>query len=252
MKGRLLLQRGDADGARRALVQARSLDPDNALVRVDLSGSYRTAGDLTRATEEAEAAVRLAPKSPEALVARGLVRGARGDAKAAAADFGAALGAVPDHPDALFFLAMLDLQAGRAVEAAKRLERLLAKQPRYPGAQRALAQARAGSARAQEGSTPAPASSPPAVRGLRLRLIRVSQRPRAEEIARRLALGADFAALAREASEDATAADGGDLGAISAEDLALPLRNAAASLGPGQVSGVVETHDGYVLLKRER
>jgi arylsulfatase A-like enzyme/parvulin-like peptidyl-prolyl isomerase len=238
MKGRLLLQRGDAAGARQALEQARSLDPDNVLVRVDLSSLYRQAGDLPRATEEAEAAARLAPTSPEALVVRGLVRGASRDAEAAAADFRAALEADTDYPDALYFLAMVDLQAGRGAAAARGLERLLAKQPRYPGAREALAQARARQA---------PTPSAP----VRLRLIRVRERARAEELARRLAEGADFAALAREASEDATAASGGELG-VPVEDLALPLRQAASRLGPGQMSGVVETPHGFVLLKREK
>jgi arylsulfatase A-like enzyme/Tfp pilus assembly protein PilF len=238
MKGRLLLRRGDAAGARRALEHARALDPDNALVRVDLSGLYRTSGDLPRAMEEAETAVRLAPASPEALVARGLVRGARGDADGAAADFRSALKADADYPDALYFLAMVDLQAGRGAEASQGLERLLAREPRYPGAAQALVQARSKLV------TPAG--------GVRLRLIRVRERAQAEELARRLAQGADFAALAREASDDASAATGGDLGMIPVGDLASPLRIAVASLGPGQVSGVVETPHGFVLLKREQ
>jgi parvulin-like peptidyl-prolyl isomerase len=133
---------------------------------------------------------------------------------------------------------MVDLQAGRGAEASQGLERLLAREPRYPGAQQALVQARSKLV------TPAG--------GVRLRLIRVRERAQAEELARRLAQGADFAALAREASDDASAATGGDLGMMPVGDLAAPLRIAVASLGPGQVSGVVETPHGFVLLKREQ
>lgn len=238
MKGRLLLKRGDVERARRALEQARALDPENALVRVDLSTLYRTGGDLARARQEADVAVRLAPDSSEALVARGLVRGAGGQEEDAAADFRAALKATADHPDALFFLAMTELRAGRPAEAEPLLARLVAKEPRYPGAADALAQARAR-------LVPPPGS-------VRLRLIRVRERSRAEEIARRLAAGGDFAALARETSEDATAAAGGDLGDVRITDLAQPLRDAAAALSTGQLSGVLEAPHGYVLLKRER
>ena len=117
-------------------------------------------------------------------------------------------------------------------------ERLLRKSPRYPGAEAALAFAR-GAAPARRG-------------GLPLRLIRVRDLSRAEAALRRAAAGEDFAALARELSEDPSAAHGGDLGLVRAADLAEPLRSAAAALAPGAVSALLETPDGYVILKRER
>jgi len=87
---------------------------------------------------------------------------------------------------------------------------------------------------------------------LALRLIRVHDRRRADMAARRAAAGEDFGALARELSEDASAARGGDLGFVRPADLAEPLRSAAAALAPGAVSAPLATADGYVLLKRER
>jgi peptidyl-prolyl cis-trans isomerase C len=95
-------------------------------------------------------------------------------------------------------------------------------------------------------------AAPPAEGAMRLRLLRVADRQAAERIARRLEAGADFAALARAESGDASAARGGDLGSVDAADLAEPLRAAAVALAPGQVSPVIETAAGYVLLKRER
>jgi parvulin-like peptidyl-prolyl isomerase len=52
-------------------------------------------------------------------------------------------------------------------------------------------------------------------------------------------------------SEDPSSARGGDLGFVQPGDLAPALREAARALARGAVSAVVETANGYVLLKRE-
>ena len=69
---------------------------------------------------------------------------------------------------------------------------------------------------------------------------------------RRAAGGEDFAALARELSEDPSASRGGDLGVLRLADLAEPLRSAASVLRPGEVSSVVEVAGSFVVLQRER
>lgn len=239
MKGRLLLRRGDATGARAALEKAGSLDPKNALVAVDLANLHRNRGDLPRALAEAERAVRLDPRSPETQVALGLALGALQRESDAAAAFRKAVELAPHHPDGLFFLAATELRAGRSDAAAALLERLKREFPEYPGA--AELRARAGQA------TPEPSEG-----AVRLRLLRVAGRPQAEEAVRRLGEGIDFAILAREISSDRSAAQGGDLGAVRVEDLAEPLRGAAAALSPGELSAILETNDGFVLLKRDR
>ena len=238
LRGRILLEQGDAAAARATLENARVLDPMAPGVHVDLANLYRGAGDLARARAEAEEALRLEPGSADAHVALGLVLGALGREPDAATEFRAALRAQPDHADALFYLGSVELRAGRRAAAVPLFERLLRKSPRYPGAEAALAFAR-GAAPARRG-------------GLPLRLIRVRDLSRAEAALRRAAAGEDFAALARELSEDPSAAHGGDLGLVRAADLAEPLRSAAAALAPGAVSALLETPDGYVILKRER
>jgi arylsulfatase A-like enzyme/Tfp pilus assembly protein PilF len=242
MRGRLLLQQGDAAAARAPLEKAKSLDPRDARVHVDLANLHRGAGDLARAQTEAEEALRLDPKSAEAQVAWGLVLGALGREPEAAAAFRAALKLKPDQADALFYLGSVELRAGRAAAAVPLFERLLRKAPRYPGAEASLAIARARAV---------PAAAPPRD-GVALRLIRVRDRSRAETAARRAAAGEDFGALARELSEDASATRGGDLGFVRPADLAEPLRSAAAGLAAGRVSAVLETSGGFVILKRER
>jgi choline-sulfatase len=239
MKGRLLLAEGNLAAARTSLQRARSLDPQNALIRVDLATLYRNQGQLEAALREAEEAARLAPDSAAAQVARGLALGAHGREDAAANAFRAALQGSPDDPDALFFLGSVELRSGRPEAAKPLLERLLAKTPRYPGAREALAAAQAELA-------------PPAGGTLRVRLLRVRERERAEEAVRRAAGGEDFGALARALSEDPTASRGGDLGIVRLTDLAEPLRSAAGVLRPGEVSPVVEVAGSFVVLKRER
>ncbi len=239
MKGRLLLAEGNLAAARTSLERARSLDPQNALVRVDLATLYRNQGQLEAALREAEEAARLAPDAAEVQVARGLALGAQGREEAAADAFRAALRVSPDDPDALFFLGSVELRSGRPEAAKPLLERLLGKAEHYPGAREALLAAQAQLAPPPEGA-------------LRVRLLRVRERERAQEAVRRVAGGEDFGALARALSEDPSASRGGDLGILRLTDLAEPLRSAVRVLRPGEVSPVVEVGGAFVVLKRER
>jgi arylsulfatase A-like enzyme/Flp pilus assembly protein TadD len=239
MKGRLLLGTGDRAAGRASLERARELDPANPLVRVDLSNVYRSEGRLEAARTEVEEAVRLAAPSPEAQVARGLVLGAQGHEDLAAEAFRAALAARPGDPDALFFLGAIELRAGRPETARPLLERLVKEAPQYPGARESLERARALAGPLPEGA-------------MQLRLLRVRDRARAEEARRRAAAGEDFALLARTLSEDASAAQGGDLGLVRPDELAGSLGAAAGALRPGELSPVLEAGGTYVVLKRER
>jgi arylsulfatase A-like enzyme/cytochrome c-type biogenesis protein CcmH/NrfG len=239
MKGRMLLREGANADARAVLEDAKRLDPKNALVWVDLSTLFRNQAELQPALSAAETAVQLAPKSPETLVARGLARGAVGREAEAGKDFEAALAVTPSYPDALYFLAAIHLRAGHADAAVPLLERLFKEAPDYPRGRELLAQAKVRTAPAPEGA-------------VHIRLVRVRDRARAEDALRRARSGEDFAALARELSQDPTASRGGDLGLVRAADLAEPLRSAALPLTAGELSALVETADGFVLLKRER
>lgn len=76
-------------------------------------------------------------------------------------------------------------------------------------------------------------------------------RAHAEALRTQAEAGADFAELARANSEDLTAADGGDLGTLAADQLDSVLASAADEAGPGHLSKVVQTGRGYQLLKVE-
>jgi len=75
-------------------------------------------------------------------------------------------------------------------------------------------------------------------------------RARAEELLARVADGADFAELAEKNSDDpGSAAQGGDLGFFGKGVMVPAFEEAAFSLQPGQVSGLVQTQFGFHIIK---
>jgi peptidyl-prolyl cis-trans isomerase SurA len=76
-------------------------------------------------------------------------------------------------------------------------------------------------------------------------------RIRAEIIRGQLAAGADFAELARRHSRDATAPEGGDLGALKRGELAPEVEQRILALEPGQTSEPVRTSLGWHLFRLE-
>jgi peptidyl-prolyl cis-trans isomerase D len=78
---------------------------------------------------------------------------------------------------------------------------------------------------------------------------RKTAREAIEAAARRIADGEDFATVAKEVSEDTSAADGGDLGSFGRGRMVAPFEEAAFALEAGQVSGVVESPFGFHLIQ---
>jgi len=62
--------------------------------------------------------------------------------------------------------------------------------------------------------------------------------------------GADFAALAREHSEDSSAARGGDVGLRARGELARAFEKARFTMSPGQISGPMVTEFGFHIIQR--
>jgi len=77
------------------------------------------------------------------------------------------------------------------------------------------------------------------------------QKARAEidSVLKQAKSGADFAKLAQEHSQDGSAAQGGDLGEFTREQMVPEFSKVAFELKPGQVSDVVETQFGYHIIK---
>lgn len=76
-------------------------------------------------------------------------------------------------------------------------------------------------------------------------------RERAQFVLGKAKAGADFAALAREFSQDSTGPSGGDLGWFSAGQMVPAFEQAAFALGKGQVSDVVRSQYGFHIIKLE-
>lgn len=76
------------------------------------------------------------------------------------------------------------------------------------------------------------------------------RRQRADDLRRKAAAGSDFAALARQSSDDAgTRARGGDLGSFGRASHPAGFDDAALALKPGAVSAVVQTDFGFHVIK---
>jgi tetratricopeptide (TPR) repeat protein len=89
--------------------------------------------------------------------------------------------------------------------------------------------------------------APSAVTGLRI--IVVGSAAEAQQILDRLKKGEDFAALAKEKSIDATAADGGYMGKMDPATLRSELRDALKGIAPGHITGIVKLPSGYSILR---
>jgi peptidyl-prolyl cis-trans isomerase C len=74
-------------------------------------------------------------------------------------------------------------------------------------------------------------------------------RSKIEGILKRVRAGEDFAALAKEHSQDGSAQQGGDLNYFGRGQMVPPFEQAAFALQPGQVSDVVTTQFGYHIIK---
>lgn len=71
----------------------------------------------------------------------------------------------------------------------------------------------------------------------------------AESILAQLQAGGDFAALAKQYSQDGSASNGGDLGLFGKGQLDPDFEAAAFALQPGQTSAIVKTQYGYHIIK---
>jgi peptidyl-prolyl cis-trans isomerase C len=78
---------------------------------------------------------------------------------------------------------------------------------------------------------------------------KAAARKKIEDIQKQLKNGEDFSELAKKASDCPSNAKGGDVGYFGRGQMVKPFEDAAFSLKPGEVSGIVETEFGLHLIK---
>jgi predicted CXXCH cytochrome family protein len=83
-----------------------------------------------------------------------------------------------------------------------------------------------------------------------LRILVVDQKEKAESAAARLAQGTDFSDIARDLSTDQTAPGGGYIGEMRLAQMEPKLAAAAAQLGCGQTSGIIDLGNRWMMLHR--
>jgi peptidyl-prolyl cis-trans isomerase C len=86
---------------------------------------------------------------------------------------------------------------------------------------------------------------------VRARHILVENEDEAKAIAEQIKGGADFATLAKEKSKDPGAAEGGDLGYFTKDQMVPEFADVAFKMYPGQVSNPVKTQFGWHIIKLE-
>ena len=91
----------------------------------------------------------------------------------------------------------------------------------------------------------------PAEQEVHARHILVPTEDEAKAIEAELKKGADFAALAKEKSKDPGAADGGDLGYFTKDQMVPEFAEAAFKLDKGQISDPIHTQFGWHIIKVE-
>jgi peptidyl-prolyl cis-trans isomerase D len=80
---------------------------------------------------------------------------------------------------------------------------------------------------------------------------KTAAKARIEKAVERLKKGDAFAEVARSASDDASAARGGELGCVSKGRLSKPVEDRLFEMKPGDVSDAIETEDGFHIVKLE-
>jgi peptidyl-prolyl cis-trans isomerase C len=86
---------------------------------------------------------------------------------------------------------------------------------------------------------------------VRARHILVDSEDKAKEVIAKLKAGGDFAALAKEYSKDPGAAEGGDLGYFTKDQMVAEFADAAFKMKKGDISDPVKTQFGWHVIKLE-
>ncbi|HVT93305.1 MAG TPA: tetratricopeptide repeat protein [Bryobacteraceae bacterium] len=144
LRGRLLWEQQQADGAEKELREALALEPALAEARTLLGTVLRSRGHVSESIEQLRQSLGENPQSPDALFELGLALFASGDANAARDAFEQALRIQPDFAEARVNLAQIFESEGKLSQALDQYRLGLASAPHNEQAQIRLVRALAG------------------------------------------------------------------------------------------------------------
>src|SRR2546426_4098117 len=128
-KGRELLQRGDAQGALRALTPVAQAEPDNAVIAYTYGKALWAAGSRDRAVVQLERAARIDPYATVYRVDLAKALAASRRTREAIREYEAAVSLDPGNTDNVTALAALYARAGDSAESRALLERAATLRP---------------------------------------------------------------------------------------------------------------------------
>jgi len=162
-KGRALLERGDAQGALRALTPVAQAEPDNAVVAHAYGKALWAAGSRDRAIMQLERAARIDPQTSIYRVDLAKALTATRRTREAIREYEAAVSLDPGNADSVTALAGLYAQAGNSAESQALLQRASLLRTGNPDSARPLASADGSQmATSYTPSAPSASSAPPA------------------------------------------------------------------------------------------
>ncbi len=128
-KGRELLQKGDAQGALRALTPVAQAEPDNAVIAYTFGQALWAAGSRDRAVVQLERAARIDPYTTVYRVDLAKALAASRRTREAIREYEAAVNLDPGNADNVLALAALYARAGDSAESRALLERAATLRP---------------------------------------------------------------------------------------------------------------------------
>ncbi|MBI2840898.1 MAG: sulfatase-like hydrolase/transferase [Acidobacteria bacterium] len=217
--------------AAREYERARALAPTDVEIREALAAVYRDAGRLDAAERELREAVRIDPASDSAWNSLGMILGSVGRDEEARMCFEEAMRIDSGDPYYHFNLARMLERSAKIDDARREYAEALRLKPDFAEARHELE------------SLP---TQTPAL--IRFRLIRIKQKAVADAVARKIAAGDSFEALARNYSIDPSRPQGGLYEVADLRELKPAIAAALALLKVGQTSPMVVDGEHFVIV----
>jgi tetratricopeptide (TPR) repeat protein/DNA-directed RNA polymerase subunit RPC12/RpoP len=200
--------------------------------------SYGKKGFYDKAIDDFSKALKINPEFAEAYCSRGHAFYLNGLYDQAIVDYNKALEINPAFAEAYFNKALACEGVGSVNESIRAYKNFIQHSPPNFSGQIQHAKQRIKNLELNETTK------------MHIRAILVKTKTEAQEILQKLNSGANFSELAKQYSIGPGKEKGGDLGYFAPGDMMKELNDVAVKLKVGQCSGIIETSDGYFVIKK--